>query len=142
MSGVSCRGNNKKEVRDARRQELKRKAEDDTGAKDDNASKIAALESRLEEQMQKIAALKSTSEKLNEKPVKLPPKSSGNPLKPPTGFTQRGSWLGHCEDDDIISNRFSQYLAYRLENQTVSGITSATIDNEHVAATELDSHAD
>ena len=80
------------EVRDARRQELKRKAEDDAGSKESNASKIAALETRLEEQMQKIAALKSTNDKLDDKKeVQLPPKPIGNPLKPPTGFTQRGS---------------------------------------------------
>ena len=80
------------EVRDARRQELKRKAEDDSGSKDTNASKIAALETQLEEQMQRISALKSTNERLEEKKeVQLPPKPSGNPLKPPTGFTQRGS---------------------------------------------------
>ena len=42
--------------------------------------------------MQKIAALKSTNEKLGDKKeVQLPPKPSGNPLKPPNGFTQRGS---------------------------------------------------
>ena len=80
------------EVRDLRRLELKRKAEDEAGSKDCNASKIAALETRLEEQMQKIAALKSTNEKLEDrKEIQLPPKPSGNPLKPPTGFTQRGS---------------------------------------------------
>ena len=80
------------EVRDARRQELKRKADDKAGSKESNASKIAALETRLEEQMQKIAALKSTNDKLDDKrEVPLPPKPCGNPLKPPTGFTQRGS---------------------------------------------------
>ena len=82
----------KNEVRDSRRQELKRKAEDEAGFKDSNVSKIAALETRLEEQKQKVAALKSTNKKLEEKKeIQLPPKPSGNPLKPPTGFTQRGS---------------------------------------------------
>ena len=81
-----------KEVRDVRRQELKQKAKDDSGSKDGNASKIAALETCLEEQMQKITVLKLTNEKLEEKKaVQLPPKPSGNPLKLSSGFTQRGS---------------------------------------------------
>ena len=70
------------EVRDIRQEELrqqgtKRKATDD--------GKIAALESKLEEQAVRIAALTSSRSD-----VKLPPTPKGNPLKPPPGFTQRG----------------------------------------------------
>ena len=50
-----------------------------------HASKIAALESNIAEKIQVIASLKA-------KPFPyLPQKPTGNPLKPPTGFTQRGS---------------------------------------------------
>ena len=77
-----------REVREIRQQELrdkdnKRKADDND---DDSApSKIAALETLIKEQSQQIAALQSCS---GSKP-ELPPKPKGNPLKPPTGFTQR-----------------------------------------------------
>ena len=75
-----------REVREIRQQELKdnkRKADDND---DDNGpTKIAALETLIKEQSQQIAALRSCSDQKPE----LPPKPKGNPLKPPTGFTQR-----------------------------------------------------
>ena len=71
-----------KEVREHRQQHLKRKAEEES--KVGHPNKIAALESMIEEQNQKIAALSS----IKTTPP-LPPKPSGNPLRPPTGFTQR-----------------------------------------------------
>ena len=75
-----------REVREIRQQELKdkdnkRKAEDGHSA----PSKIALLESLVKEQSQQIAALRSCSDSKPE----LPPKLKGNPLKPPSGFTQR-----------------------------------------------------
>ena len=75
----------------ARRKELKHKAEEDADSKGDHTPKLAALETRLEEQIQKIAALKSCSETVDEGKVKIPPKPSGNPLKPSPGFLQQGS---------------------------------------------------
>ena len=75
-----------REVRDIRQQELrdnKRKAEDND--KEGAPSKIAALEALIKEQSHQIASLKSCQESKPE----LPPKPKGNPLKPPTGFTQR-----------------------------------------------------
>ena len=50
-----------------------------------HASKIATLESNIAEKIQVIAILKA-------KPFPdIPPKPTGNPLKPPTGFTQLGA---------------------------------------------------
>ena len=77
-----------REVREIRQKELrdrdnKRKA--DETDKDGCPSKIAALETLIKEQSQQIAALRSNTETK----VELPPKPKGNPLKPPTGFTQR-----------------------------------------------------
>ena len=74
-----------REVREIRQQELKdnkQKAEESN--KDNAPSKIAALETLIKEQSQQIAALKSSAESKPE----LPPKPKGNPLKPPSGFTQ------------------------------------------------------
>ena len=70
------------EVREIRWEELKQQG---TKRKATDDGKIAALESKIEEQAVKIAAL--TSSKVE---VKLPPTPKGNPLKPPLGFTQRG----------------------------------------------------
>ena len=53
-------------------------------ATETDESKIAALETQLKEQALKIAALTSV------KTAELPPKPTGNPLKPPPGFSQRG----------------------------------------------------
>ena len=72
-----------KEVREYRKQELKRKKAGDSS--DGGASKIAALEVMIEQQGQTIAALKSRKDE----DVKLPPKPRDNPLKPPVGFAQR-----------------------------------------------------
>ena len=71
------------EVRESHQEELKQQGTK-RKASTDETSKIAALESQLQEQALKIAALTSSKE------VKLPPKPKGNPLKPPPGFTQRG----------------------------------------------------
>ena len=76
-----------REVRDIRQQELKErdnKRKADEVDKDDAPSKIAALETLIKEQSQQIAALRSCTESK----AALPPKPKGNPLKPPTGFTQ------------------------------------------------------
>ena len=70
------------EVRELRQEELKQQG---TKQKATNESKIAALETKLEEQALKIAALTSSKEG-----IELPPKPKGNPLKPPPGFTQQG----------------------------------------------------
>ena len=72
------------EVREIRQEELKKQGTKRKASEDDDG-KIAALESKLEEQASRIAAL--TSAKLD---VKLPPTPKGNPLKPPPGFSQRG----------------------------------------------------
>ena len=73
-----------REVRDQRRQQLKRKAEEE-GEKHDN-SKIAALEAKLQEQERVIASLRT----VGDDNVKIPPRPKTNPLKPPAGFAQRG----------------------------------------------------
>lgn len=70
------------EVREIRQEELKQQG---TRQKASDKGKIAALESKLEEQALKIAGLSSTKEDLA-----LPPKPKGDPLKPPPGFSQRG----------------------------------------------------
>ena len=72
-----------REVRDHRQNQLKRKKA--TGSSDGGASKIAALESMVEQHKQTIASLKSCKEE----DVTLPPKPIGTPLKPPAGFAQR-----------------------------------------------------
>ena len=72
------------EVREIRQEELKQQGTKRKAANDEQPSKIAALESQLQEQALKIAALSSKKE------VELPPKPKGNPLKPPPGFSQRG----------------------------------------------------
>lgn len=73
------------EVREIRQEELKQQGQGTKRkAASEETSKIAALESQLQEQALKIAALTSSKE------VELPPKPKGNPLKPPAGFTQRG----------------------------------------------------
>ena len=73
------------EVREIRQEELKQQG---TKRKATDDGKIAALESKLEEQAIKIAALTST--KGNKNDIKLPPTPKRNPLKPPLGFSQRG----------------------------------------------------
>ena len=72
----------KDEVREIRQDELKQQGKK---RKTTDDGKIAALESKLEEQANKIAALMSTKTD-----VKLPPTQKGNLLKPPPGFSQRG----------------------------------------------------
>ena len=75
-----------REEREIQQQELKdnkRKAEDNNN--DSAPLKIAALETLVKEQSQQIATVKSCAESK----TKLPPKPKGNPLKPPSGFTQR-----------------------------------------------------
>ena len=67
------------EVREYRKEALKRKAE--TDGKLDNAKKIAVLESMLEEQSQKIASLTSSLNKDE--------RNSKGALKAPPGFSQR-----------------------------------------------------
>ena len=70
------------EVRDHRKQHNKRKAE----AQNSTSAKIAALESKVEAQLQVIASLTT------QQPAQLPPVQQGNPpLRPPSGFTQRQS---------------------------------------------------
>ena len=65
MSEISSHGNNRRR----------------SGMREDKSLrgklKIAAIDTHLKEQM-----LKSINDKLEEKEVKLPPKPSGNPLKP------------------------------------------------------------
>ena len=73
-----------REVRDLRRQQLKRKADEDGDKRD--TVKISTLEAKIEEQEKVIASLKSNDENTS----KLPPRARPNPLKPPLGFTQRG----------------------------------------------------
>ena len=73
-----------REVRDLRRQQMKRKADDDGDRRD--SAKIAALEAKVEEEERMIASLKTTDGNGSV----LPPRPKSNPLKPPIGFTQRG----------------------------------------------------
>ena len=54
------------------------------GSQSDQDTKIAALELALQEQKQIIASMSSQKEE-----APLPPKASKDPLKPPSGFTQR-----------------------------------------------------
>ena len=61
--------------------------------KQSQAQKIAALEKKLEEQTQVIASLQTTdtdtvSGGTASQEAPLPPAPTGNPLQPPTGFTQ------------------------------------------------------
>ena len=70
-----------KEVRDHRQHELKRKK----SSTDGGASKIAALETMVEQQGQSIAALRACKDEA----LTLPPKPKESPLRPPIGFTQR-----------------------------------------------------
>ena len=53
--------------------------------------KIATLEAKIQDQQLKISSMTSSANNDNdgEKTPPLPPPSSKNPLKPPTGFTQR-----------------------------------------------------
>lgn len=71
------------ECMDIRKNEKKRRFNDD-GKEDNNKKKIAALEAKIKDQEIKISSLSTTSEN------NLPPPPSGNPLQPPTRFTQRG----------------------------------------------------
>ena len=76
----------REECMEIRRQQLeKRKASDDD---ESQATKIAALETRIKEQDMKIAALTSSNED-SENSVSLPPPTTGNVLEAPSGFTQR-----------------------------------------------------
>ena len=62
----------------------KRKLMRNKGGKSEQDTKIAALMQALEEQKQVIASMSSKKDE-----VPLPPKSNKDPLKPPSGFTQR-----------------------------------------------------
>lgn len=59
------------------------------GGHNDQVSKVAALESKIKDQELQIAKLTSHRDDDTINDIKLPPPPPRNPLKPPTGFTQR-----------------------------------------------------
>ena len=69
---------------DIRKNEKKRRFNDDGKGDNNNNNKIAALEAKIKDQEIKISSLSTTNDN------NLPPPPLGNPLQPPTGFTQRG----------------------------------------------------
>ena len=77
----------------------------------------------------------------------LPPKPTGNPLKPPTGFTQCGSWLGMPSVSEIglKGAHPAKWSALDSEHTFTLGFTnkeSEPVNDDEIFATELDSHAD